>query len=71
MPKGLDLSKRSDMRKFKKQLETAATDAFMNTMQTVGIDTTCPLCGATIKATFGKVVCPFCGGEIFFNPPSP
>jgi len=71
MSKGLDLSKRSDMRKFMKQLESVPDDVFMNVMQTHGIDTPCPLCGATIKATFGKVICPFCGGEITFNPPSP
>ena len=71
MSKNLDLSKRSDMRKFIKQLKPVPNDAFMNVMQTEGIDQPCPLCGATIKATFGKVVCPFCGGEIVFNPPSP
>lgn len=71
MSKGLDLSKHSGLRKFEKQLKSIPNDAFLNIMQAEGMNTPCPLCGATIKATFGKVVCPFCGGEITFNPPSP
>lgn len=70
MSKPLDLSKSSDMRKFMKKIEQLPNDIFMDVMQNDGIETPCPLCGATIRATFGKVICPYCGGEIMFNPPT-
>ena len=67
MSKGLDLTKASDMRKFKKTLESAIADAATDALKHAEFKTECPFCGHTIKAKVGKVICPSCGGEITFT----
>ena len=64
MGKKYDLGKKSDIRKFKKDLEQSI---FSNARDALAKETykiECPKCHKTVSATAGPNVCPFCQEEI-------
>ena len=65
MPKSYDLSKKSDMRRFEKDLENKVIDlANKAILDGEEFDYECPNCHNQIKIHIGKVVCPYCQFEI-------
>lgn len=64
MSKNYDLSKKSDMRRFMKDLEKEAFEIGKESISKNGLDIECPHCGKEIHAPLGLSTCPKCGGEI-------
>lgn len=67
MAKTYDLSKKSDMRKFAKDLERDAMDLAKESICENGIEIECPHCGKTISVVPGLNTCAFCNNEIDVN----
>lgn len=60
MGRSYDLSSKSDMRRFTRDIEKDV----QKQMSKAGIDVKCPGCKAAIKVTPGANVCPKCGANI-------
>lgn len=59
-----NLSSKSDMKQYAKDLERRIKDAAIEEAMSRMYDVTCPTCGASVKSPAGKSVCPKCGEEI-------
>ena len=65
MTKPYDLSKKSDMRKFERDLKKAVTDIAIDAVESgFKFDIQCPHCNRPVSVPAGPSVCPLCGGEI-------
>lgn len=64
MPKGYDLSKKSDMRKFEQNFQKTVKSEAAKSLKNQKFDVTCPHCQASVKVPAGKSKCPKCGKEI-------
>lgn len=66
MKREYDISKKSDMRRFKRDMTAIAqqkiTDALAN--QTLTFRTRCPHCAAEVEFRPAPFMCPVCGGLI-------
>ena len=60
MGKSYDLGKKSDMRRFQRDLEKVVKETALQGIQTMTFDYTCPSCGREIQVKVGKNVCPYC-----------
>jgi DNA-directed RNA polymerase subunit RPC12/RpoP len=63
MSKSFDLSNKSDMRRFQKEL-TALPKKLVEEQLKKGIDTKCPNCSKTITIRPNMNVCRYCGQKI-------
>lgn len=61
MAKTYDISKKSDMRKFERDLEKSIKEFAREEISRQGIDIECPGCGRTMHTTGGDTTCPSCG----------
>lgn len=59
-----DLSRKSEMKRFAKDLGKRVKDAAIEEAMGRMYDVTCPSCGASVKVPTGKSACPKCGEEI-------
>ena len=64
MPKTYDLSKKADMRKLAKALESNLVDLAKDGIADNGVEIECPHCGKSILVTPGLNTCAFCKNEI-------
>lgn len=64
MRKKYNLGKKSDMRRFQRDLEKAANDIVSDATSKMSIDIQCPNCGSNIKAKSGNQKCPICSSNI-------
>ena len=55
-----DISKKSDMRKFRNDLEKQILDNVEKEIKKSGIEIECPNCNKKFKAKDGKTTCPHC-----------
>ena len=55
-----DISKKSDMRKFSRDLEKQILDNVEKEIKKTGIEIECPNCKKKFKAKGGKNTCPHC-----------
>lgn len=60
MSKTFDLSKKSDMRRFSREIESNLKDVAREGIQSNGVDYPCPHCEQTIHVHGGHNVCPYC-----------
>lgn len=65
MSKPYDLTKKSDMRRFEKDLKESMLDAAKKAVEDgMLFEIPCPHCGETISAPAGPSVCPLCHEKI-------
>jgi len=64
MSKNYDLSKKSDMRNFQKDLEQTVLNRAKSSLSSKKINIKCPKCHNAITASAGSNICPFCKNEI-------
>ena len=64
MSKKYDLSKKSDMRRFEKDLEKEVMDVAKKSISESGLDIECPHCGKTIRVQLGDNICEHCGNQV-------
>lgn len=64
MKNSYNLSSKSDMKRFAKDLERRVKDAAIEEAMGRMYDVTCPTCGASVMVPTGKSRCPACGEEI-------
>jgi hypothetical protein len=64
--KKYDISKKSDMRRFSRDLEKSITGQINNAINN-GFEIDCPSCDRSIKVTPGLNQCVYCKKEIDFN----
>lgn len=64
MTKKYNISSKSDMRRFERDLSNKVQSMTYNTLQNRTYDVTCPHCHASIQVHPGKSMCPFCRKEI-------
>lgn len=64
MSKKYDLSKKSDLRKFERDLKKTTMDIAMDYAKSGKFEVECPHCGKTISVPVGVSKCPKCDGEI-------
>ena len=64
MSKKYDLSKKSDMRRFERDLADTAMDLAMEYAKEGEFEIECPHCGKAISIPVGESDCPECGGRI-------
>lgn len=67
MSRKYNLSKKSDLRRFSKDLEQEAYKIAKEAIETDGIDTNCPSCGNSIHVNPGDNICPFCNTNVVVN----
>lgn len=67
MSKKYNLGKRSDMRKFQKEFETAALDKAKQIMMSKSYEIECPGCKSKLNVSSGIQLCPSCGSKIEFT----
>jgi rRNA maturation endonuclease Nob1 len=67
MPKKYNLNSKSDMNKFKRDLESAALNIAQEKAMDMAFDVICTNCKRKIRVKAGQSVCPVCGGEIIMN----
>lgn len=60
MSKNYDISKKSDMRRFEKDLKKKAVDLARDSAKKQSFDTHCPNCEESISVTVGKNICSHC-----------
>lgn len=61
MSKSYDISSKSDICKFFKDIESEIMDEAKRSVLEEGIDYACPKCEREFKAVHGSNVCPYCG----------
>ena len=64
MAKMYNLSSKSSMKKFTKDLEKAAYNSVTSQALQMTVDEKCPSCNNQIKVNNGHNICPCCGEEI-------
>lgn len=64
MKNSYNLSSKSDMKRFAKDLEQRVKDVAIEEAMGRMYDVNCPACGASVKIPTGKSRCPACGEEI-------
>lgn len=64
MKDSYNLSSKSDMKQYAKDLEQRIKAAAIEEAMGRMYDVTCPTCGASVKVPTGKSACPKCGEEI-------
>lgn len=64
MSKKYDLSKKSDMRRFEKDLEKEVMDVAKESISKSGLDIECPHCGKPIHVQLGDNICEHCGNQV-------
>ena len=64
MPKNYDISKKSDMRRFQRDLDRVIREAAEKKLREIPFDAKCPHCGKAIQVSEGLVICPFCHSPI-------
>ena len=64
MPKNYNLSNKSDMKRFTKDLEKRVMEKAKTVASNSSFNATCPHCSARIEVKPGKGFCSFCGQEI-------
>ena len=64
MAKQYNISKKSDMVKFQKDLTKTLNDTAKKVVAQHSFGTTCQKCGKKIKVRFGLNHCPYCNLEI-------
>lgn len=64
MTKKYNLSSKSDMRKFERDLEKELIDSAKSTARNALYDMNCPHCEKAIRVPAGLSRCPQCGGQI-------
>lgn len=62
--KSFDLSKKSDLKKFEKELNNAVINEIQSSISKNTFDVTCPHCSSLFQAYEGKNICPFCNNEV-------
>ena len=67
MTKKYDLGKKSDMRKFQRDLEKTARDQAKQAFSTMQHQIECPGCKTKLKVSSGVKICPSCGSEVNFT----
>lgn len=67
MSKKYNIGKKSDMRRFAKDLENSLVDAAKGKLMSRRYDVECPRCQSKIPVPIGKSVCPYCKHEIDLN----
>lgn len=67
MTKKYNLTSKSDMRRFEKDLKNTIMDKARHAAQNGTYDVACPHCGRTVKAHAGINQCPYCGNTIDLN----
>lgn len=67
MPKKYNIGKKSDMRKFERDIKKKAYDIVDDSVKKMEIDIKCPHCGRNIKAKSGNNVCPHCKSNVELN----
>lgn len=67
MSKKCDLSSKSDMRKFFKDIESEVMDEAKRSVLEDGIDYDCPKCSREFTAKHGSNICPYCGYAFQLN----
>lgn len=67
MAKKYNMSKKSDMRKFSKDLEKSTNKIIEKTAKTMKVDVACPHCEKNIQVTSGKNTCPNCKKIVNLN----
>ncbi len=67
MAKKYNLGKKSDMRKFQRDLEKSALDQAKQAFSSMQYQIECPGCKAKLNVSTGAQLCPSCGSEINFN----
>lgn len=60
MARSYDLGKKSDVRRFARDLERMAGKAAKRKIQRKGLEIECPKCGAPMSVTPGLNTCPSC-----------
>jgi hypothetical protein len=69
MAKTYNLSSKSDMRKFQKNLESEIKDHFNSEIISASYDYECPSCNNNIQVKIGSNTCPFCKQGIIVDCP--
>lgn len=64
MSKKYDLSKKSDMRRFEKDLEKEVMDVAKKSISKSGLEIECPHCGKTIHVQLGDNICEHCSNQV-------
>lgn len=64
MARKYDLSKKSDMRRFSRDLEKEVMNIAKDSISKTGIDIECPHCGKSVTVTAGENICNHCGNQI-------
>lgn len=67
MAKKYNLGKKSDMRKFQKDLENTIKQKTEQSLMSRKYEVNCPKCKTKIMASPGKQLCPSCSSEIDLN----
>ncbi|WP_088033544.1 hypothetical protein [Evansella clarkii] len=67
MARKYNIGKKSDMRRFTKDLEKSITNQFEKAVHTSKFDYKCPNCNRNIKISSGMNTCPYCSQTIQFN----
>lgn len=64
MARKYNLSSKSDMRRFSKDLEKTIMDKATSAIKKGKYDVSCPHCQITVKVPVGKSLCPKCRKQI-------
>lgn len=67
MARKYDIFKKSDMRKFQKDLEKTMKSMAKESLKTTKFKFNCPNCNSVIKVSAGKQICPNCSKEIYIK----
>ncbi|MCH5298117.1 MAG: hypothetical protein J1E85_10685 [Ruminococcus sp.] len=64
MTKKYNLSSKSDMRKFERDIKNSLLDSARNSVRQRTYDVICPHCKMPFKAKSGKNICPNCKNNV-------
>lgn len=67
MGKKYNISSKSDMRRFERDLTNKVQSLATETLQKQTYDVTCPHCQATFGAQSGRNICPSCRNNVDLN----
>lgn len=67
MSKHYNISKKSDMRRFTRDIERDIYKAAENAIRAKGVELECPDCHQQVTFRQGENICPLCGHEVDIN----
>ncbi|WP_143758275.1 hypothetical protein [[Collinsella] massiliensis] len=64
MTRKYDITKKSDMKRFMRDIERDMKRSVKRQLPQAGVNIACPHCDNTVHVKAGRNICPFCGNAI-------